>query len=113
MRVEFLFMQLAGVLAPIPTPFDRSESLDLSRLRAALAFWMASPLSGIVVLGSNGEAVFVDEDESDRLIGAARESVPADRLFLVGTGRESTRATIAATKRAAALGADAVLVRTP
>jgi 4-hydroxy-2-oxoglutarate aldolase len=32
---------------------------------------------------------------------------------IAGTGRESTRATIAASKRAAALGADAVLVRTP
>src|SRR5262249_17029871 len=30
-----------------------------------------------------------------------------------GTGRESTQATIAATKRAASLGADLVLVRTP
>jgi 4-hydroxy-2-oxoglutarate aldolase len=33
--------------------------------------------------------------------------------MIVGTGRESTRATIAATKRAAAAGADAALVRTP
>ena len=35
------------------------------------------------------------------------------RTLLVGTGRESTRQTIAASRRAAALGADAVLVRTP
>ena len=47
------------------------------------------------------------------MIGAAREAVPRDRLLIAGTGRESTRATIAATRRAAALGADAVLVRTP
>jgi 4-hydroxy-2-oxoglutarate aldolase len=39
--------------------------------------------------------------------------VPRDRPFIVGTGRESTRATIAATRRAARAGADAVLVRTP
>ena len=55
----------------------------------------------------------LDEDESDRVVAAAREGVPRDRVLLVGTGRESTRATIAATRRAAALGADAVLVRTP
>ena len=39
--------------------------------------------------------------------------MPRDRVLIVGTGRESTRATIAASARAAALGADAVLVRTP
>ena len=74
---------------------------------------MATPLTGVVVLGSNGEAVLLDEEESDRAIAAARDEVPAGRSFLVGTGRESTRATIQATRRAAALGADAVLVRTP
>ena len=42
-----------------------------------------------------------------------RGRVPAGRPLLVGTGRESTRATIAASKRAAALGADAVMARTP
>src|SRR6185436_3861328 len=72
-----------------------------------------SPLTGFVILGSNGEAALLDEDESDRVIGVAREIVPRGRTFLVGTGRESTQATIRATRRAAALGADAVLVRTP
>ena len=35
------------------------------------------------------------------------------KLLLAGTGRESTRATIDACRRAGALGADAVLVRPP
>ena len=72
-----------------------------------------TPLTGFVVLGSNGEAAFLDEDESDRVIAAARAAVPRGRPLIAGTGRESTRATISATCRAAALGADAVLVRTP
>jgi len=66
-----------------------------------------------VVLGSNGEAVQLDDDEADRVVAIARAEVPAGRPFIVGTGRESTRATIAATRRAAREGADAVLVRTP
>lgn len=106
-------MNLAGVLTPIPTPFDRHGELDLTRLRSALARWLTTPLTGFVVLGSNGEAPFLDEDESDKVIAAARDSVPATRAFVVGTGRESTRAAVAATRRAASLGADAVLVRTP
>ena len=106
-------MKLTGVFAPIPTPFDEDDRADTTRLRAALAKWVARPLTGIVVLGSNGEAVLLDEFESDRLIVAAREVIPSDRTFIVGTGRESTQATVRATKRAAEHGADVVLVRTP
>jgi 4-hydroxy-2-oxoglutarate aldolase len=106
-------MDLTGVLNPIPTPFDERGDIDTGRLRAALTYWLSTPLTGFVVLGSTGEAALVDEDESDRVVSVAREVVPHTRTFLVGTGRESTRATVAATRRAAALGADGVLVRTP
>ncbi len=106
-------MDLHGVFAPIPTPFDSNEQPDEQRLRAACCHWAATSLSGIVVLGSTGEAVLLSEAESDRVITAARETWPSGRPFIVGTGRESTAATIDATRRAAALGAEAVLVRTP
>lgn len=102
----------AGVYAPVPTPFA-DDTFEPSRFRVALARWVASPLTGVVVLGSNGEAPFLDEEESDRVIAVAREAIPAGRPLIVGTGRESTRATVAASRRAAALGADAVIVRTP
>ena len=107
------FMKLDGVMAPVPTPFDDRDRVDAARLKAAFAQWVRGPLNGFVILGSNGEAALMDDDESDRAIGLAREAVPAGRKLLAGTGRESTQATIAATRRAAALGADAVLVRTP
>jgi len=106
-------MNLTGVLAPVPTPFDDRGAIDERKFKAAFARWVKSPLTGFVVLGSNGEAALLDDDESDRAIALAREAVPRGRTFLVGTGRESTDATIRATKRAAALGADGVLVRTP
>jgi 4-hydroxy-2-oxoglutarate aldolase len=47
------------------------------------------------------------------VLAAARHAVPAGKLLIAGTGRESTRATIEACRRAAALGAEAVLVRPP
>lgn len=106
-------MNLAGVFAPIPTPFDEQDQVDTRRLRAALDRWIARPLTGFIVLGSNGEAVVMDDFESDRVIVAAREAIPRDRPFIVGTGRESTQAAIRAAKRAGEHGADAVLVRTP
>jgi 4-hydroxy-2-oxoglutarate aldolase len=106
-------MNLAGVFAPVPTPFDEQDRVDTNRLRAALARWLVRPLTGFIVLGSNGEAALMDDFEADRVIVAAREVVPAGRTFIVGTGRESTSAAVRAAKRAAEHGADAVLVRTP
>src|SRR6266852_3475281 len=52
-------MNLAGVFAPVPTPFDDRDRVDTARLRAALTKWMTRPLNGVVVLGSNAEAVLV------------------------------------------------------
>src|SRR5258708_9882278 len=106
-------MNLSGVFAPVPTPFDDRDRVDTARLRAALTEWMKRPLNGVVVLGSNGEAVLMDDFESDQVMVAAREAVPREKQFIVGTGRESTQAAIKASKRAAEHGADAVLVRTP
>jgi 4-hydroxy-2-oxoglutarate aldolase len=74
---------------------------------------MQTRLAGLVALGSNGEAPLLDDDESDAVIDTVRARVPRDRTLIAGVGRESTTATIAATKRAARAGVDAVLVRTP
>lgn len=105
-------MTLAAVFPPMATPFLRGE-VDTSAIASNVARWIAAGVGGVVALGSNGEAPLLDEEESDRVIGAARGAVPKGKLVIAGTGRESTRATIAASARAAALGADAVLVRTP
>jgi len=101
-----------GVLPPIPTPFT-DDRLDLGPLGDNLDRWMAAGLRGVLALGTNGEAPYVDDDEADAFVRACRARVPAGRTLLVGTGRESTRATVAASRRAADAGADAVLVRPP
>jgi 4-hydroxy-tetrahydrodipicolinate synthase len=94
------------------TPFVDGD-VDEAAIVSNVGRWIQAGVGGVVALGSNGEAPLIDEDESDRVIAAARTAVPAGKLLIAGTGRESTRATIEATRRAAALGADAALVRTP
>jgi 4-hydroxy-2-oxoglutarate aldolase len=98
----------------VPTPFDPATGdIDLGALRTQLTRLTSARLAGALVLGSNAEAGLLDESEADAIVDTARAIVPTDRLLLVGTGRESTRATIAACRRAGALGADVVLVRPP
>jgi 4-hydroxy-2-oxoglutarate aldolase len=105
-------MNLRSVFPPMPTPFADGE-LDRTAIQGNVRRWIAAGLGGVVALGTNGEAPLLDDDESDAVVATARQEVPADRTLIVGVGRESTRATIAAARRAAAAGADAVLVRTP
>ena len=105
-------VHIDGVFPPIPTPF-RDGRVDVAAMASNVERWMATRIRGVVVLGSNGEAPLLDEAESDAAIAAARDAVPSGRLCLAGTGRESTAAAVRAARRAAELGADAVLVRTP
>ena len=106
-------MTFSGVFAPIPTPFGDDGELDLAAWRDNVDRWMGTGLHGLVVLGSNGEAPLLDDHEADRLVAAARERIPADRVLIAGTGRQSTRSAISASRRAADAGAEAVLVLTP
>lgn len=107
-------MNLHGVFPPVPTPFDPvSGDVDLTALTGNITRLLRTPIVGVLVLGSNGEAGLLEESEAEAIVGAARSVVPADRTLMVGTGRESTRATVAACARAAACGADVVLVRAP
>jgi 4-hydroxy-2-oxoglutarate aldolase len=105
-------MNLRSVFPPMPTPFVDGE-LDRTAIQGNVRRWIAAGLGGVVALGTNGEAPLLDDDESDAVVATARQEVPPDRTLIAGVGRESTRATIAAARRAAAAGADAVLVRTP
>jgi 4-hydroxy-2-oxoglutarate aldolase len=105
--------RFAGIFTPIVTPFSSDDVVDEGALRRNVARWLKTSLSGLVVLGSNGEAAQLDDREADRVIDLVRGEVPRSRPLIAGTGRESTRATIAATRRAAASGVDAALVRTP
>ena len=105
-------MSLRGVIPPLLTPFRTDGSLDLPAFEANLESLLAFDLAGFLVLGSNGEAGALDEQEKLDLVTSARRRV-GDRFVMAGTGLESTRGTIDLTRKAAERGADAALVLTP
>jgi 4-hydroxy-2-oxoglutarate aldolase len=104
--------RVQGVVPPLVTPFLPDGGLDLQAFEANLESLSAFDLAGYLVLGSNGEAGSVDEDEKLALVRAARRRA-GSRVLLAGTGLESTRATIAFTRKAADAGVDLALVLTP
>jgi len=105
-------LSLRGVVPPLVTPFRPDGALDVGGLERNLELLASHAFSGFLVLGSSGEAQSLDESEKLAVIAAARRRLDG-RALLAGTGHESTRATVAFTRKAAELGIDAALVLTP
>ena len=105
-------MKLTGVMPPITTPFQDGK-LALDKLKNNFQKWDKTGLSGYLVLGSNGEAVYLNEKEKMKVVEISRESIHTSKIMLVGTGMESTQETIQFTNQVAKMGADYALVVTP
>lgn len=103
---------IRGIFAPIPTPFVEGE-ISYEKLAENIAKWEKTGLAGLVVMGSNGEAPYLDEDEKVEMWAFTRKHLSPDKMLVAGTGQESTRATIRLTRKAAQAGAQAALVISP
>lgn len=106
-------IDLSGVHIPTATAFAADGELDLAGLRSNLRHWAGQGVQGVVIGGSTGEAVFLDEEERQAVWQAAGDEVGDELVITAGTGAESTRSTIAFCRTAAAAGAHAVLVQPP
>src|SRR5246127_2621817 len=104
-------MLIEGIFAAIPTPFYTDERLYLRKLEANVARYSRSLLAGMVVLGSTGEAVALNDAESRDVLRTVAESAAPDKVLIAGVGRESVKSTVELAEVAAELRFDAVLVR--
>ncbi len=103
---------IRGIYAPIATPFV-DDRIAYDNLGENLDKWAQTDLTGVVVLGSNGEFVLLDEEEKVELVEFCAKRLEGKKKIIVGTGCESTRATIRLTKKVAEFGIEAALIVTP
>jgi 4-hydroxy-2-oxoglutarate aldolase len=108
-----LTVKISGILPALTTPFREDEAVAFERFRENISRYNQTGLAGYVVLGSTGESVLLSAAEGEALLAAAKEVAAGGKLMIAGTGAESTAETIARCKRAAALGYDVALVKTP
>ena len=108
------FERLAGLFVPIVTPFDpvTGEIAPVS-FRNNIRKWLAEPIDGYVLFGSNGEGALLDLDEKIRLTSFAREVIPPGIPMVAGVSAESTRGVMAEATQLAQAGADFLLVSPP
>ena len=105
--------ELKGIIPPMVTPFDETGEIRYDAFERNIDKYIEKGVEGFLVLGSNGESVYLEHSEKLKLIEAARKRIPPSMMLLAGTGVESTRATIELTREAAERGVDAVLVKNP
>lgn len=105
-------IDLAGIFPPIVTPFKKEE-VAYDYLVENINKWNNSGLKGFVLLGSNGENVFLSEAEKIEVVKTVIKNRAKDKIIIVGSGCESARETIYLTNRLAASGAQAALIVTP
>ena len=106
-------MKVSGIFPALTTPYHEDGSVSVEHFKANLLRYNKTGLAGYVVLGSTGESVLLSAAEADSLLIAGKEAAAPGEVLIAGTGAESTAETIARTKRAATLGYDVALVKTP
>jgi len=106
-------MLLEGIFAPVTTPFYPDERIYFRKIEANMARYSRSLLSGMVVLGSTGEAAALNDAETRDVLRASAEATAPEKVLIAGVGRESVHATLELAEFAATLNYDAVLVRPP
>jgi 4-hydroxy-2-oxoglutarate aldolase len=106
-------MLMEGIFAALTTPFYADERIYFRKIEANMARYSRSLLAGMIVLGSTGEAVALDDAETRDVLRASAEAAAPEKVLIAGAGRESVKGTVALVEVAAALQYDAVLVRPP
>jgi 4-hydroxy-2-oxoglutarate aldolase len=106
-------MLLHGILPPITTPFYPDGNVYFKKLEHNVERYSRTPVAGIVVLGSTGEAIMISDQERRDVFKTARDAAAPNKVLVAGTGVESAVETLRLTEYAAELGYDVAMVRTP
>ncbi len=80
-RLYNIVMLLEGIFAAVTTPFYPDERIYYRKLEANMARYSRSLLAGMLVLGSTGEAVMLDDEESRQVLRVAAEATAPDKVL--------------------------------
>jgi dihydrodipicolinate synthase/N-acetylneuraminate lyase len=106
-------MLLSGIFVPVTTPFYPEGEVYYKKLESNIERYSRTPIAGLVVEGSTGEAILLSDQERRDVLKAALPAAAPNKVMIAGTGIESAHETLRLTEYAAELGYDAAMVRTP
>ncbi len=106
-------MLLQGIFPAVTTPFYADGAVYYKKIEHNIDRYSRTPVAGMVVLGSTGEAVMLSDEERREVLRVTAEVASPEKVLIAGTGAESMRETLRLTEYAATLKYDVALVRTP
>jgi len=104
---------LAGIFAPIGTPFREDEEVDFGALEFNMGVYARSGILGYLALGSNGENKSLTEDEKLVVLRTIVAGRAPDQVVIAGATYEAQRDTERFFAAAAEIGADFGLLLSP
>jgi len=105
--------ELRGVFPAMTTPFHEDGSIDFETLRADARRLIDAGVDGLVPVGTTGESATLTHDEHIAVVEAVVDAVDGDVPVVAGTGSNNTAEALSLSRRAAAVGADALLLVSP
>src|SRR3981081_2198599 len=106
-------MLLSGIFPPTTTPFYPEGEVYHKKIESNVERYSRTPVAGIVVLGSTGEAIFLSDQERRDVLKTALSDAPPTKEMISRTSAETPHETLQLTEYAAGLAYDPALVRTP
>ncbi|GAB4064731.1 dihydrodipicolinate synthase family protein [Angustibacter speluncae] len=105
--------RFAGVLTPICTPLTDDGEVDVDSLGSLVEFQLAAGASGVFVLGSSGEAIYLDDGARRTVAVATREALDGRGHLVVGALAPTADRVVQQLELLADVGADAFVVTPP
>src|SRR6266852_2536416 len=101
-----------GTFTALVTPF-RNGDVDLAAFEKSIEAQIVAGISGVVAVGTTGESPTLTHEEKEKVIQCTMTITNGHCKVLAGTGTNSTRDAIEATKFAEKAGVDGALLVAP
>lgn len=102
-----------GIIPAMLTPMMDDETINFKELENQVERFIQAGVHGLFALGTNSEVYSLEPDEKVRILETVVNACAGRLPVYAGTGCTSTRETILLSRRAEALGVDALSVVTP
>ncbi|MCA0174290.1 4-hydroxy-tetrahydrodipicolinate synthase [Bacillus sp. RAR_GA_16] len=106
-------MNFGKVLTAMVTPFDRKGYIDFAKTEQLINYLINNGTDGLVVAGTTGESPTLSSEEKVALFKHSVKVADGRVPIIAGTGSNNTHASIELTKKAEAVGVDAIMIVAP
>lgn len=106
-------MSFGRILTAMVTPMNECLEVDYEEAKHLALHLVKHGNDGIVVAGTTGESPTISTEEKIELFKVVKETVGSRAVVIAGIGSNTTEASVALAKKAAAIGVDGLMAVVP